>query len=122
MVLVLSVFNMVGDLNFDETNFENIKIYEIEEDFLEDFSAVSNETQCRVLELKYREYILGEAENLGLNPSEVKVNAEISVEGLYYPNSAEIYGLENSEQREMLRETVMNDLGIPEERLHFVDG
>lgn len=71
-----------------------------------------------IIEQEYAAYIVDKAAELGLTCT-VRVECELSEDGLYLPIRTEVAGLETAGGQEKLIRVIETDLGVPAERQFY---
>lgn len=72
-----------------------------------------------VIERECAAYILDKARDIGVEISEVRVLASWSMEGFWYPSSAELYSAQPEAAKAALGDIITQELGIAESEQHW---
>ncbi len=116
VVLLSALFRFAGEPDWETLAQEAARLHRRENSFLLDAGKLSDELQRTVIEDKCRTYVLNKAGQMQLELEDVSVMAQWSMEGLWIPHSAILFG-ELEEQEKALLATVLEmELGIPRSR------
>lgn len=119
VVLLAGLVRGLHGLNWESYALETGQLRQREEAFLQHSEAVSRTLDRTIIEREYAVYILDMAAKTGVELQSVKVSAQWSLEGLWLPWAAVLYGDPESAERDLLEARIEADLGIPRERLEW---
>ena len=122
LVMIFAIISPLADINFDEYS-KSLKKYR---DRAEELTARANEYEDKYnrvfIQDKCAAYILDKAESYGVHPSSVAVSADWSMDGYWYPVSADINCNCTDELRNKLTASIEAELGIAKERQTWSNG
>lgn len=115
-VLTLCVLNTGSKLDLSAYGLELARYEERKEEFLKESAERADRLDRLVIEEQYKAYIMDKAREFGLTAVAVQVQTEWSMEGFWIPRSVQLRCSGEAQAREKLRQCLLADLGIPEER------
>lgn len=122
LVMIFAIISPLANLDFSEYS-KSLKKYS---DRADELTASANEYEDKLnrtfIEESCAAYILDKAENYGAHPDSVAVSADWSMDGYWYPVSADINCSCTDEQRSRLSASIEAELGIAKERQTWTYG
>lgn len=122
LVMIFAILSPLADIDFDDYS-KSLKKYS---DRADELTASANEYEDKLnrtyIEDKCAAYILDKAESYGAHPNSVAVSADWSMDGYWYPVSADISCNCADELRNKLTASIEAELGIAKERQTWTNG
>ncbi len=116
VVLLSALFRSVRQPDWDSLALEAALLHQREEAFLQDAGDLGRELQRTVIEEKCEAYIRNRAEQIQIDLEEAAVTAQWSLEGIWVPHSAVLFGDVGERERAQLAALLEAELGIPRSR------
>ena len=120
-VLVLTVLSPLKELDLDAYALSVAKYRETEAELFHKGEEAGERLNRLVIEREYESYIMDKAKNLGLTITEVQIEVEWSLDGLWIPYGAEVHVQGDSTTKDDLGRILRDDLGIPFERQQWYE-
>ena len=116
VVILASVFRIAAKPDWEDYAMDSAKIRRREAELLQQYEDTRRELDRLVIAQEYGSYILHTAQQLHLPLQDAEVGVEWSLDGLWVPHDAVLIGDLPMEDREMLSQRILADLGIPQIR------
>lgn len=116
VVLLSALFRSVRQPDWDSLALEAALLHQREEAFLQDVGDLGRELQRTVIEEKCEAYIRNRAGQIQIDLEEAAVTAQWSLEGIWVPHSAVLFGDVGERERAQLAAILEAELGIPRSR------
>lgn len=116
VVLLSALFRSVRQPDWDSLALEAALLHQREEAFLQDAGDLGRELQRTVIEEKCEAYIRNRAGQIQIDLQEAAVTAQWSLEGIWVPHSAVLFGDVGERERAQLAALLEAELGIPRSR------
>lgn len=116
IVMIFSILSPITKLNFSEYSENLAKYKERAAELAESADDYNDKLSRTFIEDKCAAYILDKAESCGAELNSVAVSAEWSMDGYWYPNTAEIVCSCSDELTRRLSSWIEAELGITKER------
>ena len=116
VVLLSALFRSVRQPDWDSLALEAALLHQREEAFLQDAGDLGRELQRTVIEEKCEAYIRNRAGQIQIDLEEAAVTAQWSLEGIWVPHSAVLFGDVGERERAQLAALLEAELGIPRSR------
>jgi hypothetical protein len=116
VVLLSALFRSVRQPDWDSLALEAALLHQREEAFLQDAGDLGRELQRTVIEEKCEAYIRNRAGQIQIDLEEAAVTAQWSLEGIWVPHSAMLFGDVGERERAQLAALLEAELGIPRSR------
>ena len=116
VVLLSALFRSVRQPDWDSLALEAALLHQREEAFLQDAGDLGRELQRTVIEEKCEAYIRNRAGQIQIDLEEAAVTAQWSLEGIWVPHSAVLFGDVGERERAQLAAILEAELGIPRSR------
>jgi hypothetical protein len=116
VVLLSALFRSVRQPDWDSLALEAALLHQREEAFLQDAGDLGRELQRTVIEEKCEAYIRNRAGQIQIDLEEAAVTAQWSLEGIWVPHSAMLFGDVGERERAQLAAILEAELGIPRSR------
>lgn len=121
VVLLCFALGGVESLDWSAYALQTAQIRELEQEFLEESAQVRDALDRRVIEKECCEYVMEQAQSLGLALTDCAVSVEWSMEGVWMPSSVKLWGRGDSPEGRRLAQILETELGIPENRQEWID-
>jgi stage III sporulation protein AF len=114
--LIVAILSPIKELDINDYAIESAKLMEMENQLSANAQAVEDRLNRLVIESEYETYIMDKANELEISLSEVEVEAQWSLEGLWMPYEVSIRGEYTDGEKSKMSAVISADLGIPYER------